>query len=56
MWMSKKLLQFRLGANSMKKYIVEISETVKRDLENIILYHRNNLAGENYQKIRTNLY
>lgn len=30
----------------MKKYIVEISETAKQDLENIISYLRYNLAGD----------
>lgn len=30
----------------MKKYIVEISETAEKDLENIILYLRYNLAGD----------
>ena len=30
----------------MKKYIVEISKTAKQDLENIISYLRNNLAGD----------
>ncbi len=30
----------------MKKYIVEISETAERDLENIISYLRYNLAGD----------
>ena len=30
----------------MKKYIVEISETAKIDLENIISYLRYNLAGD----------
>ena len=30
----------------MKKYIVEISETAKQDLENIISYLRHNLAGD----------
>lgn len=30
----------------MKKYIVEISETAKQDLENIISYLRFNLAGD----------
>ncbi len=31
----------------MKKYIVEISETSKQDLNNIISYLRYNLAGDN---------
>jgi plasmid stabilization system protein ParE len=30
----------------MKKYLVEISETAERDLENIISYLRHNLAGD----------
>ncbi len=30
----------------MKKYIVEISETAEQDLENIILYLRNELSGD----------
>ena len=30
----------------MKKYIVEVSETAKQDLENIISYLRYNLAGD----------
>lgn len=30
----------------MKKYIVEISETAKQDLENIISYLRHNLVGD----------
>ena len=30
----------------MKKYIVEISETAKKDLENILKYLRYNLAGD----------
>jgi len=30
----------------MKKYIVEMSETAKNDLENIILYLRYNLSGD----------
>ena len=30
----------------MKKYIVEISETAKQDLEKIISYLRHNLAGD----------
>lgn len=30
----------------MKKYVVEISETAKQDLENIILYLRHSLAGD----------
>lgn len=30
----------------MKKYIVEVSETAKQDLENIISYLRCNLAGD----------
>lgn len=30
----------------MKKYIVEISETAERDLENIISYLRHNLTGD----------
>lgn len=30
----------------MKKYIVEISESAKRDLENIISYLRHNLSGD----------
>ena len=30
----------------MKKYLVEISETATQDLENIISYLRNNLAGD----------
>ncbi len=29
----------------MKKYLVEISETAEKDLENIISYLRHNLAG-----------
>ena len=30
----------------MKKYLVEISETAEKDLENIILYLRHSLAGD----------
>ena len=30
----------------MKKYMVEISESAKQDLENIVLYLRYNLAGD----------
>ena len=30
----------------MKKYLVEISETAERDLQNIISYLRHNLAGD----------
>ena len=30
----------------MKKYIVEVSETAERDLENILKYLRYNLAGD----------
>lgn len=30
----------------MKKYIVEVSETAKKDLENIISYLRYNLSGD----------
>ncbi len=30
----------------MKKYLVEISKTATQDLENIISYLRNNLAGD----------
>ena len=30
----------------MKKYLVEISETAEKDLENIISYLRHNLAGD----------
>ena len=30
----------------MKKYIVKISETAEQDLENIILYLRNELSGD----------
>ena len=30
----------------MKKYIVEISETAQKDLENILKYLRYNLAGD----------
>lgn len=30
----------------MKKYIVQISQTAERDLENIISYLRHNLAGD----------
>lgn len=35
-----------IGVNAMKKYIVEVSETAEQDLEKIILYIRNNLAGD----------
>lgn len=30
----------------MRRYIVEVSKTAKEDLENIILYIRNELSGE----------
>lgn len=30
----------------MKKYVVEVSETAKKDLENIISYLRYNLSGD----------
>lgn len=32
--------------NTMKKYMVEVSETAKQDLENIILYLKYNLSGD----------
>lgn len=34
------------GVNVMKKYIVEMSKTATQDLENIILYLRDNLSGD----------
>ena len=36
----------KIGANIMKKYIVEISETAEQDLENIISYLKYSLAGD----------
>jgi len=35
-----------MGVNTMKKYMVEMSETAEQDLENIISYLRYNLSGE----------
>ena len=35
-----------MGANNMKKYRVEVSETAEQDLENIIFYLRYDLAGD----------
>ena len=37
---------YKTGANNMKKYIVEVSETAEQDLENIISYLKYDLAGD----------